>query len=327
MRRLKFKGSLALCLALTLVTLTVSAQPRGGFPVGRPGEQGQRGGMRDKSSDTLLTTLKNTVIPQFRQFAYSDTETGKTMAYNLFIPADYDGSGKYPLLLFIADASTVNQDVTVPLSQGYGALLFACERDQRAHPCFVLVPQYTTVTVGDSFSTGYEVEMTIRLLDYLQQEYKIDSDRLYTTGQSMGGMMSLYFNIAHPNLFAASLFVGCQWDTGKMTDFVNDKFFYIVAAGDMKAPSGMAALKKVLEDNDGVVECAEWSARLPQREQDSLAQAVIDKGCNNNMITFTLGTTLPEGTKSSSRAGEHMTSFDFAYKLTPVRDWLFLQQR
>ena len=63
----------------------------------------------------------------------------------------------------------------------------------------------------------------------------MDTNRLYTTGQSMGGMMSFYFNITHPDLFAALLFVSSQWDTTKMKDFGKKHFFYIVAGGDQKA--------------------------------------------------------------------------------------------
>ena len=56
----------------------------------------------------------------------------------------------------------------------------------------------------------YEVEQTIRLLKDIINRYYIDEDRVYKTGQSMGGMMSLYYGINHPDLFAASIYVGCQ---------------------------------------------------------------------------------------------------------------------
>lgn len=91
--------------------------------------------------------------------------------------------------------------------------------------------------------------MTIRLLKSVVRKYGIDENKLYTTGQSMGGMMSMYYNIAHPNLFAASIFVGCQWDTSKMGGFGTKKFFYIIAGGDEKAPKGMAALAEVLKES------------------------------------------------------------------------------
>ena len=48
---------------------------------------------------------------------------------------------------------------------------------------------------------------------------------------------------------------------------------------------------------------------------------------NAYFVTYTLGTTLAEGQLSGGGAGEHMTSFDYAYKLEAVRDWLFAQSK
>ena len=214
--------------------LTACAQKKGG-------ERGPRhgGGMSiNKDSDSTFVALKNETLKKFKQLTFKDAKTGKTMAYNLLVPEGYDGKASYPLVLFMADASTVGKDVTAPLTQGYGALEFASDRDQQLHPSFVLVPQYTEWAVQDDWSTTEEVEMTIRLLQSVCKDYNVDTNRLYTTGQSMGGMMSFYFNITHPDLFAASLFVSSQWDTSKMQDFGKKHFFYIVAGGDQKASGG-----------------------------------------------------------------------------------------
>ncbi|MCD7969058.1 MAG: prolyl oligopeptidase family serine peptidase [Alistipes sp.] len=296
-------------------TLPVSGQPGG--------QRGGGGGNIDKSNDAELQALLAQTLDKFDQLEYRDGETGKTMEYNLFIPKDYDGSNSYPLLLFMADASTVNKGVTVPLTQGYGGVIWASDEDQAKHPSFILVPQYVTTTVGDSFSTSYEVEMTIRLLESIVDRYNIDRNRLYTTGQSMGGMMSLYFNIEHPDLFAASLFVGCQWDTSKMAGFKDDKFFYIVAEGDAKAPIGMAELKTVLRNVGSGFGEAEWSAKLPDTEQEANVRKLLAEGYDKNFIIFTRGSVMPE----NGQGNEHMYSFDYAYKLTEVRDWLFRQSK
>ncbi len=300
-------------MALSALLLTVRSQPRGG----------RGGGSVDKSGDAVLQKLIEENVPKFRQFTYSDPENGKSLEYNLFVPEGYDGNRSCPLVMFIADASTVGKEVTVPLTQGYGALVWVTEEAQREHPCFVLVPQYTTVTVGDSGTTSYEVEMTIGLLEEVVNRYGIDRNRIYTTGQSMGGMMSMYFNLKHPDLFAASLFVACQWDTTGMAGFADDKFFYIVAAGDEKAPKGMAALGELLERENACVTKAEWSAKLPEREQDRLVREMLEKGCGINFVTFTRGSVQPE----DGSGMEHMNSFDYAYKLGAVREWLLRQSK
>ena len=306
-------------LAVGVMCLTACAQKKGG-------ERGPRmgGGMSvNKDSDSTFVALKNETLKKFRQLTFEDAKTGKTMSYNLLVPEGAEAGHKLPLVLFMADASTVGKDVTTPLTQGYGALEFASDRDQRKHPSFVLVPQYTGWAVQDDWSTTDEVEMTIRLLQHVCKEYKVDLRRLYTTGQSMGGMMSFYFNIAHPNLFAASLFVSSQWDTLKMKDFGKRKFFYIVACGDGKASGGMRDLTEVLKKQNAHIDSASWSAKLPPAEQERLAESLIAKGGNINFICFEKGSVLPE----SGQGMEHMASFDFGYKIAAVRDWLFEQSK
>lgn len=309
-----------LMIAVALVCLTACAQKRGGET------RGPRHGVGveiNKDSDSAFVSLKNESLGKFKQLTFEDAETGKTMEYNLLVPEGYDDTKSYPLVLFMADASTVNKGVTTPLTQGYGALEFASDRDQQKHPSFVLVPQYTTWTVGEGEVKSEEVEMTIRLLKTVMAQYKVDENRIYTTGQSMGGMMSFHFNITHPDLFAASLFVSCQWDTSKMKDFGNKKFFYIVAGGDEKASGGMRNLSMVLKEQNVKVDSATWSAKLPQEEQERLAEELIAKGNTVNFIKFEKGTVLPE----SGKGMEHMASFDYAYKIAAVRDWLFRQNK
>lgn len=293
---------------------------------GKPGQQNMhhRGGAAvDKSGDTVLAQLKETVLPKFQQMTWEDSVTGQSMEYNLFVPADYAQGKSYPIVMFICDASCAGKEVKYPLEQGYGALIWATDEDQQRHPCFVLAPAYKAKAVDDDWSTTDEVEMTIRLLQAVIKQYGIDTTRVYTTGQSMGGMMSMYYNITHPDLFAASIFVGCQWDTSKMDDFGNRKFFYIVAGGDKKASGGMNDLTKVLTGHNARIDSASWSAKLPAAEQERLAQQLIDNGGHVNFIRWETGSVLPE----SGKGMEHMASFDYAYKLTAVRDWLFEQKK
>ena len=277
----------------------------------------------DKDSDSVFVALKKETLGKFKQFTFNDSQTGKTMEYNLLVPEGAEVGMKLPLVLFMADASTVGKEVTAPLTQGYGALEFASNRDQQLHPSFVLVPQYTDWAVQDDWSTTDEVEMTIRLLESVCKEYNVDTNRLYTTGQSMGGMMSFYFNITHPNLFAASLFVSSQWDTSKMQDFGKKHFFYIVAGGDQKASGGMQDLTKVLRENEARIESASWSAKLSSQDQERLAEQLIARGSNISFILWETGSVLPE----SGKGMEHMASFDYGYKIAAVRDWLYKQSK
>ena len=143
----------------------------------------------------------------------------------------------------------------------------------------------------------------------------------------MGGMTSFHLSIAYPDFFAAYLFVGSQWDTTLLNGLEDEQFFYIVSAGDPKASAGQADLLAVFDADNAAYSYAEWGAQDDAESQNANVAAMLAEGNNANFVTFTAGTTLSEGQSGSTGAGEHMTSFDYAYKLEAVRDWLFAQSK
>ncbi len=282
----------------------------------------------DKAYDTELLELREEMAPKFQTLEFKDSITGRTMTYNLFIPKDYDENKSYPLIQFIADASTVGKGAMAPLKQGYGAIIWATDESQAENPCFILSPAFAGPdwAVNDKHETSEEVAISFRLLNKVVSTYNIDQKRLYTTGQSMGGMISFYLNATYPDFFAASIFVGSQWDVNVLKPLVNQTFCYIVSAGDQKASAGMKELGSMLSDNGVVYGSDVFSAQLPQAEQEQKVEELLSQGHKINFIQFTKGTVVPDGT-SERGAPEHMYSFDYAYKLKTVRDWLFQQKK
>lgn len=281
----------------------------------------------DKSYDTTLLQLREKVAPEFKKFEFRDPETGRKMSYNLFVPKDYDTNKSYPLVVFIADASTVGKGVEAPLKQGYGGIIWATAASQQKHPCFVLVPSFSGPknAVNDDWEATEEVDIAFRLLKSVISEFSIDANRVYATGQSMGGMISFYWNATHPELFAASLFVGSQWDVTVLKPLVEKKFFYVVSSGDEKASAGMQELASMFEKEEVAFGFLEFSAKLPSTEKEKQVQALISEGHGINFIKFTKGTVAPNGVHGGG--SEHMYSFDHAYQLESIRNWLFQQTR
>ena len=287
------------------------------------GGNGRGGSVVDKSNDEELQSILSEVVSKYQQLEFKDEETGKTLAYNLYVPENYDESKSYPLVLFMPDSSLSGKEGTASLTQGYGGVIWATSEEQAKHESFVLVPQYSEQIVNDNFETTDEVDMTVRLLNSIVDSYSIDTNRLYTTGQSMGCMTSMYLNLAYPDLFAASLYVGGQWDTSKMDVLGNTKFFYIVGEGDTKASVGMKDLETVFENAGVSFSTAIWDAKWSEEELNSATEEILKEGNNANLVMFKLGSVLPEGVEVGGN--EHMYSFDYAYKIEAVRDWLFQQ--
>ena len=290
--------------------------------------EGPRGGSRggggvDKSSDAELQTMIAEVAPKFQLMNYE--EDGASFQYQLYIPEDYDPSQSYPLIQFIPDSSVVGKGADAVLTQGWGGLIWATDAEQAKHPAFVVVPVFTETVVDDSFNHSEQIDLAVRMLQFLTEEYSIDRNRIYTTGQSMGGMTSFYLSTVYPDLFAAYLFVGSQWDNSVLSELEGKNFFYIVSAGDPKASAGQAGLLAVFDEDGASYSDGEWGAQ--DADQNERIAAMLKEGNQANFVTFTEGTTLAEGQTAMMGAGEHMTSFDFAYKNEAVRDWLFSQTR
>lgn len=282
----------------------------------------------DKSSDTKLQTMITDVKDKFKVLTYTDKKTWKTISYNLYTPENYDSSKSYPMVMFIWDSSTVSDDVSKPLTQWWGWLIWATAEEQKKHPSFVLVPQYPnwTQVIWDSSNSEY-VDLTKRLIDEVISKNNIDTKRIYTTGQSMWCMISLYLSAHYPDLFAWELFVSGQRPIDELKNINSQNFIYIVSMWDQKASTGQKEVRDMFDTNNYKY----WVLDdLDAQSEDNLSSSVnkiLQENNKNNFFTFKYWTTLASGQSMPGWAWEHMTSFDYAYKISALRDWLFAQSK
>ena len=328
--------SMILCGTMLVMPITAHAAEtggemsfeggRGGFG-GHGGMNGNGGGMRggmgsSVENDEQTQAVIDEVKDKFTQFTFTDTETGTELDYSLFIPEGYDESQEYPLIMFIPDASGSGKTAKELVEQYYGGDIWATESEQEKHPSFVLVPAFTGTVTDDNWNTSDEIETAVKLIASLQEEYKIDANRIYTTGQSMGCMTSLYLNSVYPDLFAASLFVSGQWDISVLSPLEDTKFFYITAGGDEKASGGQSEVMEMLNMDAVPYSYGTWDAQNSEEEQNAATMDLLAEGNDANFIRFETGTVL-----TGSQGMEHMASFNYAYKIEAVRDWLFQQSK
>ena len=300
-----------------MITITTEQKREGGKPGGN-GFGG--GGMVENSADVQAVIDANS--SKFEQLAFEDKDNGITLEYSLFKPQSYDANTKYPLIMYIPDATGAGKSAKEIVEQYYGANVWVSDEDQAKHASFVLVPAFSETVTDDDWNTSEQIETAVKLIKSLTEEYSIDTDRLYTTGQSMGCMTSLYLNSKYPDLFAASMFVSGQWDISVLKPLENAKFFYITAGGDAKASGGQSEVMSMF-DTDGIkYTYGEWDAQLDDAEQTANVEKLLAEELDANMVRFETGTVLNGG-----QGMEHMASFNYGYKLTAVRDWLFKQSK
>lgn len=295
---------------------------RGGMNQG-PGGMGGMGGMDSSSeTDSEITAALEEASGKFSQFTFTDPDTGKELEYSLCIPSEYSEGEEYPLVLFMPDATGTGKSASQIVEEYYGAAIWATDAEQEKHASFVLVPAFSETAVDDNWNTSDEIETVVKLIEELTQEYSLDTNRLYTTGQSAGCMTSLYLNSQYPDLFAASLFVSGQWDISVLQGLEQETFFYVTAGGDEKASGGQDEVMAMF-DADGVsYSYGTWDAQNDAETQSAAAEELIEEANNANFIRFTAGSVLNGGSGM-----EHMASFNYAYKIEAVRDWLFRQTK
>lgn len=164
------------------------------------------------------------VLQDFQLLEYTDTDTGCSIPYSLYLPKNYDKTKKYPLLFFVADAGANCDDPTRNLTQGNGATIWANPKEQAKQECIVLSPQYTNTLIDSigALTTDDNVwsdglTLVYNLLHYVIETYPIDKNRIYGTGQSQGCMTNIAISDRYPDLFAAQLLVAGQWNVEEMS--------------------------------------------------------------------------------------------------------------
>jgi predicted peptidase len=123
-----------------------------------------------------------------------DTQVRVKLNYLLYLPDDYEKDESSPLLLFLHGAGERGEDLELVKRHGPPRLI----EEGKSLPFIVLSPQCTK----DRWWATEVVQLTA-LLDEIIAKYKVDQDRIYITGLSMGGFGTWTMAAYTPRRFAA----------------------------------------------------------------------------------------------------------------------------
>ena len=274
----------------------------------------------------MASGTKRLVVDDFQQRSFTHAESGVVLKYNLFVPKMLEANKKYPLVNFMHDAGATSDVADTTLVQGLGAISFANPVDQAKHPAFVLAPQFSRQVVDDLSKATAELDAVVVLIQELAKEFPIDTNRLYTTGQSGGGMMSIAMNIKYPDFFAASFLVACQWDPTLVAPLAKDKLWVVVSEGDTKAFPGQNAIMSAVTKLGAKVSHVQWKGTYSQPQFAKAAAALAAKPGNIKYVSLDKTTVVPNGV-SDDPGAQHINTWRIAYDIPGIRDWLFQQHK
>lgn len=156
----------------------------------------------------MLTFILNNAFGQTKtsnqklQSLQKDVVVNVNLQYLIYLPKDYEEcEDSFPLVLFLHGAGERGNDIEIVKRNGPPKLV----EEGFDFPFILVSPQCPEGT-----RWNYQIFSLITLLDEIESKYRVDKNRIYLTGLSMGGQGTWSLALAQPDRFAAIAPI-CGW--------------------------------------------------------------------------------------------------------------------
>lgn len=143
--------------------------------------------------------VKEKLGNQVEQNLKTEYRKSVNINYLLYLPKDYETKNKFPLLLFLHGAGERGNDLQLVKKHGPPKLI----EEGKEFPFIVVSPQCP-------LNKRWDTQDLIALLNYMIENYKVDVNRIYVTGLSMGGNGTWRLAAEIPDRLAAIIPI-CGW--------------------------------------------------------------------------------------------------------------------
>jgi predicted peptidase len=191
----------------------------------------------------FLVSMSKVSFSQPPLFSYETykTSAGDSLQYRFLFP-DNDPARKYPLVIFLHGAGERGNDNNAQLK--WGVMNFATDENMKKYPAFVIAPQCPTNMSWANTTRGRNGEITLQstpskpmqllmeLIRDIIKKYRVDTNRIYITGLSMGGYGTFDALQRNPNFFAAAVPVCGSGDITKASSIAHIPIWMFGGAND-----------------------------------------------------------------------------------------------
>ncbi len=143
--------------------------------------------------------IRNNTGKQLEKNLTTEIRKKFNINYLLYLPKDYETREKIPLLLFLHGAGERGSDLQIVKKHGLPKLI----EEGKDFSILVVSPQCP-------LNKRWDTDELIALLDYIIENYKVDENRIYVTGLSMGGNGTWRLAAKIPDRLAAVIPI-CGW--------------------------------------------------------------------------------------------------------------------
>ncbi len=208
------------------------------------------------SAVVLLLELAGPVSAQAQQFMpnkYTDPMTNEVLEYNIVLPPGYNAAAAtlYPLVICLHAANNTNPPNRTLSADGK---CYAGSFTVASSPSFFMVPisQTNASGWGDagmmspiSQPEKFEGRLTVVVVKEMMAKYKIDPDRLYITGPSMGARGTWDIIRRNPTMFAAAIPAAGPADPVDAPLYASQNLWAINGTNDSTSAENTAAIDAI----------------------------------------------------------------------------------
>ncbi len=331
-------------------------------------------------NETVITTDKDSIIlPEFSEGSgwtlnyigdgafeahdcyseYTGEYVDFEMPYSIYVPTKEvleANKGNVALVVHMEHAGSNDTDPMAAITSSKAAVKLSSDKVQSENPAIIIVPQIEESRRStNDYDASSEANTAVwELLDAIIEEYSdyINTDRIYGTGQSMGGMTILNMAAQRDNFFAGIAVVGAQWSNSYNKEFQNNGSPARTPENDPISFNGFGLDSEnyqnwyymVSDDNIMVHTCAEdpmatgeWQALADYFEAAGVTIAHdswnpyldLDEQYEKDKALTSIDTS-EAGTGifwSEFNHGDHMATWKYGYQLDYPFEWLFSQNR
>jgi len=208
---------------------------------------------------------------------YSEIDDSE-QPYALYLPDNFNPDKTYPLVVMLHGAMSNHR---LALKRVFGKTNLPGESDAEASRYFppwedveyIVVAPYARGTMG---YVGIPENDVMQVIEKCRKDFKIDEDRIYLTGLSMGGGGTFFIGLSRPDLFAAIVPV-CPAPPAEAFDFLENALNLPMAihqggADPVVKPEGTRRIVEELRSVGTMVEYYEY----PEVQHDSWANAYAE---------------------------------------------------
>jgi len=239
--------------------------------------------------------MTNPLSPDYSQFPQKEWEIkfssfqfkvykdgGHVLPYRFYLPEQKNAGEKYPLVIFFHGAGERGLDNRTQF-QRFAPTLFWLK-----YPCYVVAPECPartaensnaeSVWVDTSFSASshkmkenptWPMQLAMQLINQIIKENKVDINRIYVTGLSMGGFATWEILQREPGLFAAAIPVCGGGDPDYAAKLTSVPLWVVHGGNDHTVPvTRSREMVSAIQTSGGIVKYSEY----PGVDHDSWSQ-------------------------------------------------------